>query len=232
MEIVINNHRFAYDLGCRMLKLKYDKCPFPELNEFWDGIKPMTFKEIAKLKNLEERRVGIMCLGIERLVKEVNPILIDTQTIKKTTNFIDRNGSLVNKNFNDTYSLYKISGDYFNDGLTDSWRKMEDAFFVRCKDTSTDREYLIWIEPKSVVQTNDKKENNYYSSTSEIERKLNAVQAIAWTIQTTVEKGNISEILRQGDCILIKPKNPKAKMLETPRHLTEIEYRNFLIAES
>jgi hypothetical protein len=62
--------------------------------------------------------------------------------------------------------------------------------------------------------------------------KVKAIQAIAWTIQTNIEKGNIEKIVRQGDCVLIKPKNSELPTLDTPRHLTEEEYRKLMVAES
>ena len=77
-KIVVENYKFDFDLGCKMLKLKYgNDCPFTELKNFWNDVVPLSFEEIAKLENLEQRRIGIFCLGTERLVKEVNPTLIN-----------------------------------------------------------------------------------------------------------------------------------------------------------
>lgn len=227
MKIVIENTTFDFEVGSRLLKLKHETCPFKELKGTWDKIKPMTFKEIAVLKNLEERRVGILCLGMERLIKEVSPIPIDRTAIMKKTNFIDKKGKKVVKEFKDIYELFKVSGEYFSKGL-ESWRKMDDCYFVKCKDTSTQREYLIWVEPRGVFNTNIK---GYYDKET-VDKHINAIQAIAWTIQTNVAEGNIEKIIRQGDCILIKPKDINADMLEEPRHLTEKEYRTLLVAES
>lgn len=226
MQIVVENHKFDYDMGCRMLKLKYgNQCPFPELEEFWDEIKPLTFAEIAKLPNLEERRVGINCLGIERLVAEINPKLISSQTIKKTTTWVDEDGLHVKRQFADTYELFEVDGSVFSEGL-ESWRKMQNAYYIRCKDTSTDREYLIWVDVSSVYST-----NNDGGWLRDVKTQINAIQCIAWTIQTDVPKGKIEKILRQGDCILIKPTG-EYEPLTTPRHLTENEYRELLVAES
>lgn len=225
MKIIIENTKFSYDLGCRLLKLKHETCPFPELEDIWNDIVPLTFKEIAKLENLEQRRVGIVCLGLERLISEVNPTLLNKKTVDKKTTWINKKGVVETKNFKDTYELYEVSGKYFSEGL-DSWREMNDSHFVKCKDTSTDREYLIWVNLRDVAMTNGQESWN-------IEKKnVNAIQAIAWTIQTTVKKGNIEKMIRQGDCILIKPKDASAEMLPTPRHLTEKEYLTLLVAES
>ena len=86
-EIVVDNIKFPFDTGVRLLKLKYGSdCIFQDLEDFWDDIVPLTFKEIAQFENLERRRVGINALGLERLIKSVNPILVDSKTIKKNQN--------------------------------------------------------------------------------------------------------------------------------------------------
>jgi len=224
MQIIINNMKFPYDLGCRLLKLKHQTCPFEQLADIWDDIVPLSFKEIAQLPNLEQRRVGVLCLGLERLINEVKPKLISKETLKKSTMWVNENGELVEKKFNDTYELYEVSGEYFNKGLT-GWQKMDNSYFVKCKDTSTDRTYLLWVEPNSVYRTNNERGWDFEIN------KVNAIQAIAWTIQTNVPQGNIKKIVRQGDCILIKPKG-KYEPLSSPRHLTEKEYTKLLVAES
>jgi hypothetical protein len=222
MKIVIQNYEFDFDTGCRLLKLKSDVCPFEELSDFWEDIKPITFKEIAKFQNLEMRRVGVDILGLERLINEVNPTLISKETISKKTQWVGENGDTITHIFEDTYELFEVDGSYFSEGL-DSWRKMANCHYVRCKDTSTDRTYLIWIDKSSVKNTN----GIGYTD----DRDINSIMAIAWTIQTNVPKGNIEKIIRQGDCILIKPKG-KYKPLDRERHLTEEEYRTLLVSES
>jgi hypothetical protein len=96
---------------------------------------------------------------------------------------------------------------------------------VKLKDTSTDRNYFIWVEPQSVYNTNNENRWGYDI------KKINAIQCIAWTIQTNVPQGSIEKIIRQGDCILIKP-NGKYEPLDSARHLTEKEYKELLVAES
>jgi len=224
-EIVIDNHKFDFNTGVRLLKLKHKECPFEQLSDFWDEIVPLTFKDIAQFNNLEKRRIGINHLGLERLIESVNPTLVESKTIKKFTTWIDANGELVEHSYDDTYELYSVSNDYFNEGLS-GWSKMrEDVYYVKCKDTSTDREYLIWIDVDSVCRTNSGSRwdsSRYY---------LNAINAIAWTIQVDVAKGGIDKIIRQGDCILVKP-SPDAEILDSPRHLTGEEYLTLLVAES
>jgi hypothetical protein len=226
MKIIIENLPFPYDLGCKLLKLKHTECPFDEISDIWDDIIPLTFKDIAKFENLEQRRVGIVCLGLERLVSEVNPILVNKKTLKKQTTWIDEKGELVTKKFNDTYELYKVEGKYFSEGVKNSWQRVEDVYFVKCKDTSTDRDYMIWVDVKSVYVNNNKEDRWSFDI-----KKVNAIQCIAWTIQTNIQEGGIEKIIRQGDCVLIKPKKGY-QTLNSARHLTEVEYKELLVAES
>lgn len=230
MKIVLENVSFPYDLGCRLLKLKYnDECPFEELSDIWNDIQPLTFKDIAQLENLEQRRVGVICLGIDRLVGEVNPKLINKKTINKQTTWVAENGELVTKQFKDTYELYKVDGKYFSEGmLQNSWQKMEDSYYVKCNDTSTDRVYMIWVDVRNVYDTNFTEWGDRWNFDI---NKINAIQCVAWTIQTDIAVGNIEKIIRQGDCILIKPKNSKKDKVGV-RHLTEKEYTDLLVAES
>lgn len=219
MQVVVNNTKFSFDIGCRLLKLKHDTAPFEEMEGIWDDVVPLTFKEIAQFTNIEERRVGILCLGLDRLIAEVNPELVNTKTLKKETNWVNQKGELVNKQFKDTYELYKVKGEYLSGGIKGSGiTTMPDSYYVKCKDTSTDRVYLIWVDLDSVQETNKGK-------------KLNAIQCVAWTIMTNVPKKQIEKIIRQGDCILIKPKEGYSP-LDTERHLTEEEYKELLVAES
>lgn len=226
MKIVIENIKFDFNIGCKLLKLRYDECPFESgyVNEIWNDIVPATFSEIAKLENLEQRRVGILCLGLNRLVSEVKPTLVNSKTLKKKTTWVNENGEIETKKFNDTYELYSVSGEIFSEGLQ-RWNKMEDSYFVKCKDTSTDREYMIWVDLNSVKDTNG------ISRWDSKGKKVTAIDCIAWTIQTDIPEGNIEKIVRQGDCILIKPKG-KYEKLKFARHLKSEEYKTLLVAES
>ena len=225
-KIIIDNVEFDFGNGCRLLKLKNgDDCPFPQLEDFWSDVEPLTFKEIAQFENLEKRRIGINHLGLERLLESVKPTLVDTKTLKKTTSWVNENGEFVTFDFDDTYELYKVSKDYFNEGLNDWGSMRDDVYYVKCKDTSTDREYLIWVDITNVLRTNGKPTWNYK------DEDLCAIESIAWTIQVDVKEGDIESILRQGDCILVKPKEG-AEILNQARHLKKEEYLNLLVAES
>lgn len=220
-----------FDLGCKILKLKYkDECPLNVLKESWDSIVVPKFSEIALLRNLEQRRIGIKYLGIEGILKEVKPKLIDKSTISKSREYIDEKGKIVVKSYDDTYELFKVDGKHFSaegENRNGAFRPMQSVYYVRCKDTSTDREYMIWVDMHRI-------ESLYTGSTSpfqEVKGKYTAIQAIAWTITTRVPAGDIEKIIRQGDCILVKPKG-ECKLLDTPRHLTSSEYRELLVNES
>jgi len=229
MEIVINNVPTEFNLGCRMLKTKGGDCPFDELQDFWEDIQPLNFKEIAQIPNLEQRRVALLFLGLDRMIEEVKPTLVSTETIKKQTTWINEQGELVEHKFDDTYELYKVAGEYF--GKTQNhWQRIDDAYYVRCKDTSTDREYLIWVDLNSVWNVkceNNKNLNRWNFNPNEVD----AIDCIAWTIQTNIAQGGIEKIVRQGDCIMIKPK-ARYETLGRERHLTKWEYLTLLVAES
>ena len=223
-EIIISNVPFPYDAGCGILKLKHDECPIDELKDIWEDILPLNFSQIGMLTNLEQRRVGVSLLGMEEILADVKPKLLSKEVIEKDNTWIDENGVLKTFTFKDEYKLYEVEGSYFSKGL---YRNMENVYFVQCKDTSTDREYMIWVDLRSVYRTNNPDSPHYYSGHSVIP---NAIQCIAWTIQTDIPKGNIEFIIRQGDCIMIKPKDNLK--LDEVRHLTEEEYRTLIISES
>ena len=227
MKIIINNTEFQYNIGCKLLKAKYSECPeWFDQPEIWDDIVPITFKEIASdLQSIEHRRIAIGCLGIDRLVKEVNPIMIGSETLKKKTTFVKPDGELETIKFEDTYKLFEVSAQSL--GLSDRGERY--FHYVQCKDTSTDREYLIWVDATSVYRTNN--DVSWTSSGENYGRKITPIQAIAWTIQTNLCDSGIEKIVRQGDCVLIK-KNKDASTISTPRHLTEKEYRKLLVLES
>lgn len=227
MKLIINNVEFPFDLGCRVLKLKHgDNCPMEQLQDFWNDIIPLSFKEVAQLTNLEQRRIGVLHLGIDKIIADVNPTLLSKDTLNKSTLWVDTNGELIEHKFEDTYELYEVSGKYFSEGLENRFANIDDCHYIRCKDTSTDREYLIWVDLRSVWNTNEIGNRWDFDKT-----KINATQCIAWTIQTDVPAGKIEKIIRQGDCIMIKP-NGKYEPLLSARHLTEKEYRDLLVAES
>lgn len=226
MKIVINNIQFDYNLGCRLLKSKYKNQPFGNLEDIWNDIQPITFKEIATdIVNIEQRRVAIGCLGLEEIAKEVNPTLISSETISKETTWVTQEGNLVNHSFDDTYTLYKIDGKQWSAGTTENYYA-RDVYFLKFKDTSTDREYMLWVDASDVRRNNSVPGGSNWTSDGD----MTPIQAIAWSFQTKVPKGGIEKIVRQGDCIMIKKKTDVIN--GDVRHLTEEEYRTLLELES
>jgi hypothetical protein len=231
-KLVLDNVTFDFDLGCKIARLKYGEvCPpqFSSLESFWGEIAFATFSDIAQLPNLEQRRIGIKALGLERLISQVNPTLLNSTTLKKSTTWVNENGSVETFEYNDTYELYEVKGDVFSQGLG-RHQQMNDCHYIKCKDTSTDREYLIWVDLQSVWDTNNPDQRGWQRPENWL-KKVTADMAIAWTLTTNVEIGSIEEIIRQGDCILIALKED-AKFLSSPRHLTQKEYIELLTAES
>ena len=241
MKIVINNTRFDYNIGCKLIKAKHgNNCPtWFNQPEIWNEIEPITFKEISStFSNIEERRIAISCLGIENLVSEVNPTLLSSETITKTTTFVNQKGEVETLKFDDTYGLFEVDAESL--GLSDGsrrfgWSTNERKFhFIQCKDTSTDRVYLIWIDSTSVFVTNNSMTGERHlgvSSSINYGELITPIQAIAWTIQTNIKEGGIEKMIRQGDCILIKKKK-EHEVSATTRHITEKEYRELLVLES
>lgn len=216
MKIIVNNVEFPFNEGCKLLKLKYGSssvCPFKEIEEFWNDIEPLTFREIITIfKNVEQRRIGLLYLGLENLSKEIKSTLVSSETISKKTTWTNKEGIVKTIHFDDKYELYAVSGEEL---LGDP--SLKTFHYVKFKDTSTDREYLLWIDYNHIYRL-----KNYQGVT--------AIDAIAWTIQTNLKEGGIEKIIRQGDCILLK-KN-KSSHIGTVRHLTENEYRSLLVLES
>jgi hypothetical protein len=225
MKIIINDIEFQYNIGCRILKNKYGEKSFPGLEDIWDDIQPMKFVDIVQLiTNIEQRRVAFVCLGFDKLVSEVDATLIDTKTMDKSTLWIDKNGELVQHKFVDTYELFEVKGEDLFKGVDQAWGISDPYHFVKFKDTSTDRIYIIWVDRGSVSNANGR-------SAWGSNLMIDAIEAIAWTIQTDVPKGNIEKIVRQGDCILFKKIDTNIKPCGV-RHLTAQEYKDLLVIES
>ena len=192
MQIMIDNALFDYNTGCKVLKAKHRECPFPELADFWDEIIPMDFQQVAAIENLESRRVALLYLGIESIVEQAGCKMLASETVKKTTKWVSEDGSIIDHDFEDTYELWTVKrGDLLP---RDSWQDSQHEHFIRMKDTSTDRQYLVWVDYNSVAGVNSKRiaADAYYTE------ECGPIACIAWTIQTTVAKGNIKSIIRQG----------------------------------
>jgi hypothetical protein len=92
---------------------------------------------------------------------------------------------------------------------------------------------MIWVDLRQVYQTNHPEEDQekmHNISLRRIEKMVDPVEAIAWTFETQLAKGSIEAIIRQGDCILMRPSIDP--ILKQKRHLTGEEYRTLLRSES
>jgi hypothetical protein len=78
---------------------------------------------------------------------------------------------------------------------------------------------------------NDDKRRYKWTPNTDCIKSVDAIDCIAWTIQTNIAQGGIEKIVRQGDCIMIKPK-AKYETLGRERHLSKQEYLKLLVAES
>lgn len=233
MKIIIDNVPFEFDLACKVLKLKGGDSPFEELNSFWNEIVPIDFAEISLLPNLEQRRIAIKYLGIDDIVSQVNPQLVSEETISKETTWINELGVEETIKFDDTYRLFSVNENVLLKGKNEEvneWNKAK-QYFVKFKDTSTDREYMIWVDIASVYSTNHNKQLSRWNTDKAFEEgNITAIDCIAWTIKTTLPTNNIKTIIRQGDCVLLKPISSELQAKE--RHLTSKEYRELLKFES
>lgn len=228
-SIIIDSREVEYNTGIKLLKLKHrNTCPIEELKDIWDDIPIIGFKELASFNNLEERRIGLQYIPIEDIINQVEPKLIDEEILDKSTTWITEEGKYETKKYKDTYRLYTVSTESL--GIQNIRRSSDvNRYYVEFSCTSTGRKYFIWVDPAGVWATNNNESASFYWFRKQGDIK--AIQAIAWTITTDIPKDYIQEIIRQGDCIFIKPKGPYEKLL-IPRHLTEKEYKEFLTNES
>lgn len=225
MELVLQNVIFPLDLGKMLCKLGNIEIEGLDLS----GTPDITFKDIAMINNLEQRRIAVSLYGPDRISKEVGAEEVSSVTLEKSTEYVKDDGTSVTINFQDTYSLYRIHnkklfGKQLGWGISDSPYR-DYTYYVKCKDTSTDREYIIWVDIASVARAN---EISLWAN----EFVLDAIHCIAWTIQTDVIEGNIKQIIRQGDCVFIEPIDVTIKRKAIMRSITREEYINLLKVES
>lgn len=219
MKIIIDNVPFDYEMGLKICIAGGIQIEGLDINQE----DTLTFMDIAMLDNLEQRRIAILYFGTERLLKEVEPTLVSKEVINKTTECVI-DGMLTTINYQDTYELYKVSGEKL---FGKQPYAVKDEYYVKCKDTSTNRDYIIWVDISSVLRANGKSEWNF----SRGDEKIDAIECIAWTIKTNVPKDEIEYIVRQGDCVFIKTKNEDYQK-DWERHLSKEEYINLLKIES
>lgn len=231
MQIIIENAAFDINMGIRVAKAKAKSGPCPEFLknyiDMWDSVLTPTFADIAALENLESRRVAFKYFDMEELAARAGATPVRSETIKKSTQWVTETGELETVEFDDTYELWRIPRENLLRSDAPVSRGM-DFFFVRMKDTSTDRKYMIWVDIKAVIQESSTKR---YDDLDKALDEVSPIAAIAWTMRTTIPLGCIDSIVRQGDCILVKP-NEDFKHERPERPLTEHEYRTLVRYES
>lgn len=202
--IVIDNAQFPYEMGKRIAKLKYgDTCGIKGLEKEWEEIIPACFNDVIQIENARLRSIGLSYIPSEDIVKNNEMVLLSEEEW-----------------LGHSYKLYKI----ILKGIGLLGRNLL-CYYVVYKDSSTERIYYHPVNPSSIFYTN----NDYYIG--EFEEHITAIQAIAWTYSTRVSKGGIKEIRRQGDTIYYIL-NDDATLLQTPRHLTEKEYKQYLTLQT
>lgn len=227
-KIVVDRYKFDFDLGLKILKAKYkdinvfkEKCYISKpllkrITDEWDGVKNITVNEALGLENIEARRICFRHIGVDNVFKELEPELMDKQVLNKNTKVNDK-GDL--EAFEDTYELYKVKGDKVLQGVADNFRRGGvDFFILRCKCTSSDREYLIYIQ--DIWGENGRARAG---ANVAVGKKPDAIEAVAWTIQVEVEEKDIDYIIRQGDCIIVKTNKENYKKC-AQRHISKKEY--------
>lgn len=241
MKVIIDQAVFPSGIGKQILKAKHGQCFVPALEKEWDAIPKLTFASIIRnLSDIKLRRIAFKYLGLQRMLAELRSKLVSSETIRKTALWVEADGSLVSREYDDTYELYRVDWqDLYvgvsTDKMSESMLRelQQDRHFVKFRDTSTGKEYVIWVDIRSVYETNYS--NPDASAIPKLNRNLeplvSPIMAIAWTFQTDLPENGIESIVRQGDCVLMK-KFRTVQMLNKPRHLKEYEYRKLLNNES
>jgi hypothetical protein len=230
---------FDLDLATRLWKTRFEtlqECitavaAHPALGELaahitssWDTIVPLTVQEALQEKNIEHRRLFFWAIGVIRIFRELDPVLLDKQTIVKNNNRWDADMQPYTEKIEDTYELYQIDGNkIFNRDTLDTvpgfgQRPPMDVYAVRCWCTSTNREYWIYVNRTAAFGSSWASDND----------KPDAVRAIAWTIRLDINKPE--KIYRQGDVIIAKASNESRKA--SGYHLSKEDYLRLMYSES
>jgi hypothetical protein len=226
MKININGNLFDEEVGKRVLKLKYEHCPFPELETEWENIEVGTLASLSRaLKNMEQRRVAFQYFDMDRLARETPGELVSREAIIRKTSWVMPDGSVQKQYYKEEFFLYSIDAKSLGvpysicNHVTTLYYDYDNyLYYVKYRDPFTDHEHIQWVDGRYVADLNRiRHEDKIWTS------KINAVQAYVSTITTDIEKGGIECIVRQGDCILFKKNNRAIRYYK--RHLTEYEYR-------
>lgn len=244
---------FQYNGDIKKLPNEMFKSVSKEEFVMWfNKIKDMTLKDYLDIPNIEERRILLSeYLNTEKGKQEIinASTLISTETLNKKTWWYDKNAEK-EVEYQDVYSLYLVELNKLFIGDNPSIRNIKDSFgyLLMFKDTSTSRQYMLWVDIEDILSINCKDKiveqyNKIFENISSVEeakkqlieflpKHIGAVDAIAWTITTTVPKDKIRKIIRQGDCILVDADIKSRKELVEDYHLTRELYLEKMYKES
>jgi hypothetical protein len=225
---------FDPGMGSRLLDIKNMGMSVPEgvVSEAMDG-HPAS-RQLVRLFSGDANRLStaLRALGVNGLLRDRTPELIHQETLYKMIRFVGPEGNLDTMWIHDTYRLLRIvMEDVRVRDIRDRPIENLTLYYVEFNDTSTGKLYRMCVDmriPLSVKLNRDVVELN----PGEHLEAMNAVDAIASSITTHVREGEIEKIVRQGDCILIKPLKSSENPVDFSRHLTGDEYRRLLVWES
>lgn len=189
------------------------------VEEIWETISPVTVDEALVERNMERRRNMFQCIGVARLFKEMNPTLLDRQTISKVRTRWNGKNQAYEYRFEDTYELYKLDNDHLfsNADPFSNASISRNTYAVRCWCTTTANEYWIYV-PQEIATNRPPWERP----------EPDAIRAIAWTIR--IDVSNPERLYRQGDIIVVK-ESEQSKVVP-PYHLTKEQYLNLMYSET
>lgn len=189
------------------------------VQEEWETIQPVTVSEALQEPNLERRRVMFDCIGVARLFSQLEPLLLDKQTIHKVRKRWNERNEPYERQFEDTYELYQLDGAKLFPLRDERTQHVEDVYAVRCCCTTTAREYWIYVPEDIAI-------NKAWWQSREMEP--DAIRAIAWTIRIDIR--HPKRIYRQGDIVIVE-ESERSKVV-APYHLSKEQYLELMYSET
>jgi len=159
------------------------------LDNIWDSVEPMTFKQASLIENIDLKREAFFYIGPAQMFNS-----IESKKLVDTFNFKPKDRE---PNVGDTYHLWKIDPKELgmNDPDNPDNRRRNDVFAVQCWCPSTGKEYWATVD-----------DNEDFCQ----EGRYSAKEATAWFCMATHTKESIKEINRQGEVYMLHLKdNPK-----------------------
>jgi len=131
-----------------------------QIKEEYNDKEPYSPKEVFQLFSNQEQKMCLLSLfAPEDIAKSLDSVVVNTQTITKKqtrTVIMDRdnqndktnldklqidNVGLETIEYDDTYELHRSDSKVLG--------TQNDVYFVKCKDTSTDRVYYLFVDPNA-----------------------------------------------------------------------------------